>query len=109
MDNNSIDMNTMLEALKIADGLERAAARLKGLGSNTAATEQPSLEVLERLGVERYGVAKGRREKPTPILADLIITLAEISYCSAKLDKLFRRVGGLDESGELSGSDSGGA
>ena len=61
-----VDMATMLEALKIADDLERAAARLKGLGSNTSATDRPSLEVQERFRIERSAAVKGIPENPTP-------------------------------------------
>ena len=38
-----LDENTMLEALKIADHLERIAAKLKGLGSRLSTIESPSL------------------------------------------------------------------
>ena len=61
-----VDMTIMLEALKIADDLERAAGRLKGLGSNTCATERPSLEVQERFHIERFAAVKGIPRSPPP-------------------------------------------
>ncbi len=85
-------MGTMSEALKIADDLELAAARLKGLGSNTSATERPSLDVQER-----FAAVEGIPEKPTPFRLDLQITLDEVEYCHARLNKLFRHFVGLDE------------
>ena len=92
-----VDMDTMLEALKIADDLELSAARLKGLESNTCTNERASLEVQERLHVEQYAQIKGRPVNPTPVLLDVEITRDEVGYCHAKLIKLWRRLAGVED------------
>jgi hypothetical protein len=98
-----LDEETMLEALKIADLLDRVAARLKGLGSRLSTIESPSLEVLEHLPRDTQFFEPGSSPfgppRHIPIGLDLEEARAECHYCAARLDQLFKKWYGTDERG----------
>jgi hypothetical protein len=96
-----LDKDTMLEALKIADRLDRVAARLKGLGSHVSTIESPSLEVLERLPRDTQFFEPGSSPfgppRPVPVGLDLEEARDECSYCAARLDGILKKWYGLHE------------
>jgi len=102
-----LDMDTMLEVLKVVDHLERVVALLRRLGSNTTRIESPSLEELEHLprGTEFFEqeTSLSRPSRPVPIGLDLEEARNECGYCEARLDEILRRWHGSDD---LVGADS---
>lgn len=98
-----LDMDTMLEVLKVADHLERVVARLKGLGSNMTTIESPSLEALEHLprGTQLFepGSSPFRPPRPVPVGLDLEEARNECGYCEARLDEILKKWYATDEAG----------
>jgi hypothetical protein len=99
-----LDMDTMLEVLKVVDHLERVLALLKRLGSNMTTVESPSLEALEHLprGIQFFepGSSPFRPPKPVPIGLDLEEARNECGYCQARLDEILRKWYGINEASD---------
>lgn len=98
-----LDMDTMLEVLKVADHLERVVALLKGLGSNMTTVESPSLEDLEHLPRDTRFFEPGSSPfgppRPVPVGLDLEEARNECGYCEACLDKILKKWYGINEGG----------
>jgi len=96
-----LDKNAVLEALKIADHLERIAARLKGLGSRFSTIESPSLEAMEHLPRGTQFLEPGSSPfgppRPVPIGLDLEEARDECTYCAVRLGEILRKWYGTDE------------
>lgn len=104
-----LDKDTMLEALKIAEHLERVAAWLKGLGSNMSAIENPSLEALDHLpqGTKFFepGSSPFGRPRPIPVGMDLEEARDECGYCAARLNEILQKW--WNDADEAEGDESG--
>jgi hypothetical protein len=98
-----LDENTMLEALKVADHLDRIAARLKELGSRLSTIERPSLEAMEHLPRGTQFLEPGSSPfdppRPIPIGFDLEEARDECRFCAMRLDEILQKWYGSDEEG----------
>lgn len=98
-----LDEKTMLEALKVADHLDRVAARLNGLGSHMSTIESPPLEVLEHLPRDTQFFEPGSSpfgpQGPVPIALDLEEARDVCAYCAARLDEILKKWWSTDEGG----------
>ena len=90
-----LDMETMLEVVKVTDNLERVVARLKTLGSNMSVIERPSLETLEHLPSKTRFLEPGSSplgsSRPVPIALDLEEARDECRRCAARLDEILTK------------------
>lgn len=96
-DTESLDMNTMLEVMKVIDCLEVVVARLKRLGSNPSLVETLSLEALEHLPWGTFLPKSGSQPlsspapRHRPIGMDLEDAGAECRYCAARLNEILKK------------------
>jgi len=96
-----LDMETMLEVLKVADRLDRVSGWLKKLGSRLNVVEPPPLDVLEHIPsgprLLEPGSSPFGPPRPVPIGTDLEEARDELTLCAAWLDRLVKKWYDLEE------------